>query len=143
MMPSGSGVLGTVTAALWPLVMVSATAPLIISIGNSHSNLAARARHLAVEKRSLTITPARRQNVQHQLDLFRIRIHLTHAAHVLLYLAVLCFVGTVAMMSFSPRTATACISVFLLGTTFLLVAIVLQLVQLSVAHRTIEHDLAA
>jgi Protein of unknown function (DUF2721) len=132
----------TATAALWPLVMVSATAPLIISISNSHANLSMRARQLADERRSPTITQARRESVRHQLQLFRLRIHLSHGAHMLLYLAVLCFVSTVALLGFKPRTASACVCVFFLGTAFLLFAILLQLVQLSVAHRTIERDLA-
>lgn len=142
-MTGAGGLLGTVTAALWPLVMVSATAPLIISISGSHANLSARARLLAEEKRSPTITPARRQSVQQQLDWFRLRIRLSHAAHMLLYLAVLCFVGTVAMMSLQPRTATACVWVFFSGTLLLLIAVLLQLVELSTAHRTIERDLAS
>jgi hypothetical protein len=142
-MTPADGVLGTVTAALWPLVMVSATAPLIISIGNAHANLSARVRQLGDERRDPATAPARRESVREQLYWFRVRIRLSHAAHVLLYLGILCFIGTVAIMSLKPKAAAACVWIFFSGTILLLAAVVMQLVELSMAHRTIDRDLAS
>lgn len=82
--------LAAVTHALWPLVMVSVTAPIIISVANAHAAMSGRIRELAAERRDPATSPGRDESLRAQLALFRVRIRLSHAAHVLLHLSVLC-----------------------------------------------------
>jgi hypothetical protein len=132
-----------IPAALWPLVMVSATGPLIISIGNAHARLADQARRLASELRDPATTPTRLESVRCQLHWFRIRLRLSQVAHILLCLAVLCFVDTVALSSLVPAASGLGVRIFMLGTVQLIVSIVLQTIELSMAHRTIDRDMAS
>ena len=138
---SNDAFIQSVTGALWPLVMVSATAPLIISVSNAHATLSARARQLAAELRDATTPAARCRSVRDQLRWFHVRVTLAHAAHLLLYLAVLCFVGSVAIMSIVRHSIGAIAWMFVVGTTLLLGAVALQLVELAFAHRTLDRDL--
>jgi hypothetical protein len=131
----------TVTGALWPLVMVSATAPLIISISAALSSLSARARQLAAELRDTTTPAPRRESIRDQLRWFQIRALLAYGANLLLYVSVLCFVGTVAVMSITGHSVAAVAWIFLVGTALLLAAVALQVAELAFAQRTLDRDL--
>src|SRR5947209_1038657 len=94
-MGTSSGFLALISAAVTPVVMISACATLIIGIGAKHAGLSDQARGIAAQYRDAPIDSARRLTLRRELRIFLWRATLAWLAHCLLYLAAAIFAATV------------------------------------------------
>lgn len=139
-----------ITSALAPVVMVSASGLLFNGIQAKHLHSADRMRALMMEFRGLGDEPAhqeRRTQIVGQLALFRRRIWLSQRALEFIYLAVFCFVITslfLASETFMLSLVTPHITaaMFVLGVSFLLLALLFEFLELRAGLRTIGIEIA-
>jgi len=89
----------TLTAAVAPIVLVSAAGLLLNGMQTKNLHLSDRIRGLTAEVRNPALTPVRRRQVTDQLPYFAQRIRLSQHALELLYIAILCFVGTSLLLA--------------------------------------------
>jgi hypothetical protein len=140
MSTAGSDPLQILAAAVSPVVLVSATAILISGSNSRYISIADRMRALAHEFREATSTPERKTTISREIVSFQRRIQLVAWAVRALYAAVGCFITVVIIISASSRHQTlsaATLPLFALGTTLIMTAIVCQLLELQISHRTI------
>ena len=139
-----SSLLGLITAAVTPVVMISAAASLIIGINQKHVALADRLRTLAAAFREPDTTAARRQNIYDQIVLFHRRYAWVTYAHRWLYAAVVCFIGTVLNITLSARSVSwewLTLALFIIGIVIMLGAVAAELIEIHWAKRTVELEL--
>ncbi len=136
----GGDALKMVTTAVAPAVMISATAILIGGVSSKHQAMSERLRSLTAEYRLGATGEARRKNIRQQVIFFRRRLSYTLGAHVLLFCATGFFIGTVILTSLMQiGWLLLC---FMLGVSLLLVAVICELLELMLAKRTIELEIA-
>jgi hypothetical protein len=126
--------------------MVSAAGLLFNGIQAKNLHLSDRIRAMAAEARDQGTSPARRRAVMAQLPLFYRRIRLSQWSLDCLYLAILCFVLTSFVLAsalwIGPRVLpTLVTAVFLGGVTVLILALLLEFVELGIALKTIEIEM--
>lgn len=136
-----------IATAVTPVVMISANAILIGGINSKHQAMADRIRSLAAEWRKAETTAERREAIQSQVALFRVRIDLVARAHFLLYAAIACFIAmvlTIALTPFTSRGAIELLSLPLLvaGVSLMFTAILIELTELRRARATLEIETA-
>jgi hypothetical protein len=142
--------LQVITSAIAPVVMVSATGLLFMGVQAKNLHLADRMRALMIEYRSLGTDPAhqeRGEQIIAQLVLFKKRIWLSQRALEFLYAAVFCFVMTslfLASESFMAQLVTPAVTaiMFVLGVSFLLLALLFEFVELRTGLKTIGIEIA-
>jgi|HubBroStandDraft_6_1064221.scaffolds.fasta_scaffold357017_1 hypothetical protein len=135
-----AGAMAAIAAAVTPVVMISANAILIGAISSKHEAMSDRLRSLTAEWRSPATGAARRDSIRAQVRLFSLRIAWIARAHFLLYAATACFIAMVMVIALTPVLQTwADFSMPLLvaGVLLMLVAIVLELLDLRKARATI------
>ncbi|MGA2716089.1 MAG: DUF2721 domain-containing protein [Bryobacteraceae bacterium] len=140
---TAQGTMAAIAAAVTPVVMISANAILIGTIGSKHQAMSDRLRLLTAEWRSSGTSAARRDAILAQVKLFTDRIAWISRAHYLLYVATVCFIAMVMVIALTPVIQTwAEFSVPLLlgGVSLMLVAIVLELLDLRRARATIAME---
>jgi len=134
-----------ITAAVAPVVMVSAAGLLFMGVQAKNLHLADRLRALAAEHRALPVDAAgtaRRAQIVRQLALFERRIRLSQRALELLYLALVCFVLTSLLLAATPwlsglsRIVPEAV-IFVLGVAFLLAALIAEYLEMRVGLETI------
>jgi hypothetical protein len=141
----GGNPLNVVAAAVTPVVMVSATAILISSVNGRYVSVADRVRSLAREYREPGTTPDRRANIRLQMMVFQRRLRLVSWATRVLYAAVGCFIAVALLISGSVSRqilSGAALVTFLVGLVLTASGIVLQLLELKHANRTIDLESA-
>ncbi len=136
----GDNALKLVTTAVTPAVMISATAILIGSVSSKHQSMSDRVRALTAEYRVIGTTEDRLANIRTQLPLFQRRLRFTLSAHVLLFFAVACFIGTV-ILTCLMRIDSILFS-FSAGVLLLLIAVVCEILELRLAGRTMALEVA-
>ena len=99
-----------------------------------------RLRSLTAEHRRESTSEARRKNVLGQIGLFQNRLRFTLSAHVLLFFATALFIGTVILTIL--RRIDSIIVSFFIGVTLLLIAVVFEILELRLARRTVELEVA-
>src|SRR3954454_4979623 len=142
-MGTGAGFLALISAAVTPVVMVSACATLIIGIGAKHAGLADQARNIAAQLRGAPEDSPRRPTLRRQLRIFLWRATLAWLAHCLLYLSAAIFASTVLAALLALRRTVhgwLTLTLFTLGTLSLVPALILELMELLLAHRTLLWD---
>jgi Protein of unknown function (DUF2721) len=142
--------LQVISSAIAPVVMVSASGLLFMGVQAKNLHLSDRMRALMMEYRTLGTDPAhqeRREQIVAQLVLFTKRLWLSRRALEFLYFAVFCFVMTslfLASESFMaqlvPPTITA--TIFVLGVSFLLLALLFEFLELRTGLKTIGVETA-
>jgi len=135
--------LAALTAAVAPVVMVSAAGLLFTGIQAKNLHLADRIRALMAELRLEATLEARRRQLLEQLGLFDRRVRLSQSALNMLYVAIVCFVMTSLLLTASLWIGPALLTplatiVFALGVAVLVISLVLEFVEMSIALRTIE-----
>jgi Protein of unknown function (DUF2721) len=133
--------LKVVATAVSPVVMVSATAILISGVNSRYISISDRVRNLAGEYRRSELTDLRRQVIRAQMVIFHRRLHLVSWAMRVLYGAAGCFVTIALLISlsiFRDFLQNATLPMFLLGLMLVLLAIVLQLIELQASNHTID-----
>ena len=133
----------SLTAAVAPIVLVSAAGLLFNGIQTKNLHISDRIRTLQAEVRNPSTTEERRQVLGVQLTYFARRIRLSQRALELLYIAILCFVLTslmLAVTTFIPPWMVSVIvtTLFALGVGLLIVALVLEFVEMRLGLRTIQ-----
>ena len=141
----GNDPLSVVATAVTPVVMVSATAILISGVNGRYVSVADRVRSLAREFREPDTTPERRSNIRLQMVVFQRRLRLVSWATRVLYAAVGCFIAVALLISASVSRrilSGAALVTFLVGLVLTAAGIVLQLLELQHANRTINLESA-
>ena len=133
------------TAAVTPVVLVSATAILISGSNSRYIAISDRMRALAHEYRDPNCLEQRRSTISQQVLTFQYRIHLISWAVRALYMAVGAFITDALLISatlWRQMLATATLPLFLLGILLLMLAIVCQLLELQSSNRTISLEIS-
>ena len=131
------------TSAVAPIVLVSAAGLLYNGIQTKNLHLSDRIRALTAELRNPTITFDRRQQVKDQLPYFDKRIRFSQHALELVYVSILCFVGTSLLLALplwmgSPALPIVVTTVFVAGVVLLILALGLEFVEMWIGLKTIE-----
>ena len=131
--------LQTITAAVTPAVMISATAILLSAVNSRHQSLSDRLRALSAEMRERP-TPKRAASVRRQILLFERRLRFVTAAHASLFGATACFISMVIVIAFTSRATTlvaAMLPPFMVGVLLLLTAVMIEMLELRLASQSI------
>ena len=137
--------MAAIAAAVTPVVMISANAILIGTISSKHQAMSDRVRALTAEWRAPGASAARRSAISAQVRVFADRITWVSRAHVLLYVATLFFLAMILVIALTPVIQTwANFSVppLLGGVSLMLIAIVLELLDLRRARASIDAEIA-
>jgi hypothetical protein len=133
------------TAAVTPVVLVSATAILISGVNARYISISDRLRTLAHEYRESSIGEERRTVVVREILAFQHRLRLMSWAVAALYAAVGAFIVDALIISatlWREMLAGATIPLFLLGILLVLFAIGVQLLELRSSDRTIALEVS-
>jgi hypothetical protein len=128
-----------ISAAVTPVVMISANAILISAISAKHQSMSDRLRALTAEWRNAATPAARRDTIAAQLRLFDERLRWVTWSHIILYAATACFIAMVIVIAASPELqALSGASLWLLiaGVLLMFAGIVLELMDLAKARTT-------
>ncbi len=123
-----------ITAAVTPVVMISANAILVSAISSKHDAMSGRIRSLAAEWREPATPPERRAVIQKEISLFDRRLQWIYRSHILLYVAIGLFISTVISIALGQ---TFSLTLLLSGVALTFVAIVMEIADLFYAQRTI------
>ena len=137
------GLLEVITAAVTPVVMISATAALILGIHSKHTALADRLRALTGEFRAAA-TAARRDNIRAQVKLLTRRVAYAAWAHRALYAAVVSYVGMVLVITLEPRGRiwdTIALVLFVAGVLLTLGAVIVEFLELQMGRYTVKLEI--
>ena len=133
------------TSAVAPVVMVSAAGLLLTSVQAKNLHLADRIRGLMTEYRNPETAVPRRTQLASQLHLFHRRIRLSQWSLDMIYVAILCFILTSFLLAsriFGPHVDSATLlSIFALGVAVLVIALVLEFIEMSIALQTIKIEM--
>jgi hypothetical protein len=133
------------TAAVTPVVLVSATAILISGTNSRYISISDRMRALAHEYRDPNCLEQRKTTIFRQLLIFQHRIHLVSWAVRALYMAVGAFIIDALIISatlWRHMLATATLPLFLIGILLMMLAIVCQLLELQSSNRTVSLEVS-
>lgn len=136
--------LQVLTAAVTPVVLVSATAILISGSNARYISISDRMRALAHEFRDPNCIEPRRATISREMLTFHHRIQLVSWAVRALYAAVGAFVTDALLISatlWRQMVATATLPLFLLGILLILLALVFQMMELQSSNRTMSLEI--
>jgi hypothetical protein len=133
---SAQTTMAAIAAAVTPVVMISANAILIGSIGSKHQAMADRVRILTAEWRSPNTSAGRRDSIRAQVQMFKVRIAWISWAHFLLYVATTCFLAMVLAIALSLPLLS--LPLLLCGVLLMLLAIILELLELRKSRATMD-----
>ncbi len=139
------GTMAAIAAAVTPVVMISANAILISAISSKHQAMSDRVRALTAEWRAPGTSTARRSTISAQVRVFAARIAWISRAHVILYVATLFFLAMILVIALTPVNRTwveLSVPLLLGGVILMLIAIVLELLDLRKARESIEAEIA-
>jgi Protein of unknown function (DUF2721) len=142
---TSAGLLQVIAAAVTPVVMISAAAVLILGVNQKHASLGDRVRALSAEFRAAGTTAERRESIRAQIRLFERRLGYVATAHLWLYASVVCFVGTVLVITLTARSPAwdrVALGIFVLGIALMLGAPIMEVVELRLAHRALDQELS-
>ena len=141
----GNDAIEVLTAAVTPVVLVSATAILISGINTRYVSISDRLRLLAHEYRDPACPHDRQAMITREIAMFRHRMHLMSWAVRSLYAAVGAFIVDALLISatlWRQMLAAATLPLFIGGIVLVMFAIVCQLVELQSSDRTIAIELS-
>lgn len=127
----------TVSAAVTPVVLVSASAVLILGVGNKHQNMSDRVRSLNAERRSHDISGERKASIERQIALLRRRIRFSRTAHIVLYVSIVCFIAMALLLLFAPGAFGAGVGLLIGGVALMLGAVICEILELRLADQTL------
>jgi hypothetical protein len=130
-----------ISAAVTPVVMISANAILISAITSKHQSMSDRLRALTAEWRDAATPMGRREVIVEQLRLFDERLRWVTLSHIILYVATACFIATVIVIAVSPALEAlsgASLGLLIAGVALMFVGILLELLDLAKARATVE-----
>ena len=138
------GLLTLISAAVTPVVMISACATLILGINTKHSGAADRVREIARRYRDeAEATEERRENLREQIQIFYQRFLISRAALWMLYIAVAVFIGCVLFILLvqkhfinSHRSGMA-LWLFLAGVSLMFTAVCLEFREIHLSRQSL------
>ena len=140
-----NGALDVLTAAVTPVVLVSATAILISGINTRYISISDRLRSLAHEYRDPACKDDRKVAIRQEIAAFQHRMHLMSWAVRSLYAAVGAFIVDALIIGatlWRDMLASATLPLFLAGIVLVLFAIACQLLELRSSDRTIAIEVS-
>ena len=133
-----------ISAAVTPVVMISANAILISAITSKHQSMSDRLRALTAEWRNAATPVTRREAISLQLRLFDERLRWVTWSHIILYMATACFIAMVIAIAVSPRLEAlsgASLGLLIAGVALMFLGILLELLDLAKARATLELEI--
>ena len=137
-----------IATAVAPIVMVSAAGLLFIGIQTKNLHLADRIRDLLREYRAAggPESTARREAIRAQVALFEKRVRTSQRALEAIYVAIFCFVATAMLLAATPWLGRMPVlpvagALFTIGIAFVLLAIVLEFLEMRVGLETVVLEL--
>ena len=133
-----------ISAAVTPVVMISANAILISAISSKHQSMSDRLRALTAEWRHEATPAARRAAIAAQVRLFDQRLRWITWSHIILYTATACFIAMVIVIALSPSLEAlsgASLALLIAGVALMFVGILLELLDLAKAQTTVALEI--
>jgi hypothetical protein len=133
-----------ISAAVTPVVMISANAILIGAISSKHQSMSDRLRALTAEWRNAATPDTRREVIAGQLRLFDQRLRWVTWSHIILYTATACFIAMVIVIAVSPALEAmsgASLVLLIAGVALMFLGILLELLDLAKARATLSLEL--
>jgi len=139
-------ILSVISAAVTPVVLVSACGTLTISVNARQQNLSALVRAAAAESRGEKVSDERRAQLLEQMRLMVRRFALTSFAATALYGAIVCFLATTLVIAASQRTpggrfSTPALALFIFGLSLTLSAAVATVLEVALSRHTMTIEL--
>ena len=138
------GLMGLISAAVAPVVLISAVAIFFSALTSKHSHLADQIRQLTAEFRRADTSDARRLAIERQMSIFERRMDALWISTLLLSLSLLSFVCTILFVIGSQRTAglgILGIASMLCGLGFLLTGVVAELMEIALARASLRCEI--
>jgi hypothetical protein len=129
-----------ISAAVTPVVMISANAILISAISSKHQSMSDRLRALTAEWRNATTAVTRREAIADQVRIFDVRLRWVTLSHIVLYTATACFIAMVIVIAVSPALEAlsgASLGLLIAGLALMFMGILLELLDLAKARATV------
>ncbi|HLV81059.1 MAG TPA: DUF2721 domain-containing protein [Chthonomonadaceae bacterium] len=140
-----SGLLDLISAAVTPVVLISACAALILGINNKHTGISDRMRTMAAEYRQAETLPARRRQIYDEILVFRRRFRLTWYALGALYGAVMLFTATTLQIIFTHRRLAtgpmSTLALFEAGVVLMFVASCLEIFEVFFSLKSLDIEM--
>ena len=140
-----SSLLQLISAAVTPVVMISACAALILGINNKHTAIADRIRGFGAECRQATTTEARKVQLEKEAGIFFRRFRLTWYALGALYVAVGMFTIMILLIVFTQRRQLSydngTLILFIAGIVLMMVASICELIEIRLSIHSLEVDM--
>ena len=139
-----AALLQLISAAVTPVVMISACATLALGANNKHASISDRVRASIAECRIPSTTDDRREQLIRQLRVFRRRFTYTWLAVVAMYLAIASFTLTTLLILATQRgisSGRGTVGMFALGIICMLVAALLEIGETSLATQTLDIEM--
>lgn len=95
--------LQTISAAVTPMVMISACGTLTISVNSRQQHISDKIRAAAAESRTASVSPERRSQLHEQIAVFHRRFFYSWLAATGLYGAISCFAATTVGILWTQR----------------------------------------
>jgi hypothetical protein len=146
-MPSSTvtGLLQHISAAVTPVVLISACAALILGVNNKLSNLADRVRASAAEYRDKATLAERRSQLCAQIGILYRRFLLTWLALFALYGAVSAFTVMTLLILLTQRQMLSfdngTLTLFMVGLVLMLAASILEIGEVALATRSLRVEI--
>lgn len=144
MNPNEMGLLQLISAAVTPVVMISACATLILGINTKHSGAADRVRDLARRYRDeADAEEERKANLREQIQIFYRRFLISRTALWLLYIAVAVFIACILYIVlvqkhfFSASHSDGALWLFIGGVGLMLAAVCLEFQEIHLSRRSL------
>ena len=140
-----SGLLNLVSAAVTPVVLISACGALVIGINNKHTGISDRIRLMAAEYRQAETEPTRRRQILDEFPVFHRRFRLTWYALVALYGAVMLFTATTLQIVLTHRRLVSgpmsTLALFDTGVVLMFVASCMEIGEVALSIRTLSIEM--
>ncbi len=139
-------ILSVISAAVTPVVLVSACGTLTISVNTRQQHLSDLVRANSSESRSEKVSDERRSQLSEQLRLLVRRFALTSFAATSLYGAIACFLATTLVIAASGRAPSArfsapALALFIFGLSLTVGAAVATVLEVALSRHTMTIEL--
>ena len=144
MNPNEMGLLQLISAAVTPVVMISACATLILGINTKHSGAADRVRDTARRYRDeADANEERKANLREQIQIFYRRFLISRTALWMLYIAVAVFIACILYIAlaqkhlFRTSHSDGALGLFIGGVGLMLAAVCLEFQEIHLSRRSL------
>lgn len=145
MLGTDISVLSVISAAVTPVVMISACGTLSLSVNSRQQSLSALVRSTSTEIRLASTSRQRRAQLHEQIGVFTRRFTLTWVASCALYGAITCFLLTTLLIVWTQRRLSqgplAPLAFFVLGLALMLGAAVCIVLEVALSRRTLQIEI--